>query len=74
MNPWRAWDTRISTGSPAHSPLSANRTILMSSTSSVVSNLSHRITVLTRGVCLRKRLRTVSENEDVRQAYMARNA
>jgi branched-chain amino acid transport system ATP-binding protein len=52
--------------------VSANRTILMVEHNlQVVSNLSHRITVLTRGRVLAEGdYRTVSENEEVRQAYM----
>jgi branched-chain amino acid transport system ATP-binding protein len=52
--------------------VSANRTILMVEHNlQVVANLSHRITVLTRGRVLAEGdYRTVSENEEVRQAYM----
>ena len=49
-----------------------NRTILMVEHNlQVVANLSHRITVLTRGRVLAEGdYRTVSENEEVREAYM----
>jgi branched-chain amino acid transport system ATP-binding protein len=52
--------------------VSANRTILMVEHNlQVVANLSHRITVLTRGRVLAEGdYRTVSENEEVREAYM----
>jgi len=52
--------------------VSANRTILMVEHNlQVVANLSHCITVLTRGRVLAEGdYRTVSENEEVRQAYM----
>jgi branched-chain amino acid transport system ATP-binding protein len=51
---------------------SANRTILMVEHNlQVVANLSHRITVLTRGRVLAEGdYRTVSENPEVREAYM----
>jgi len=51
---------------------SANRTILMVEHNlQVVANLSHRITVLTRGRVLAEGdYRTVSENSEVREAYM----
>jgi branched-chain amino acid transport system ATP-binding protein len=52
--------------------VSANRTILMVEHNlKVVANLSHRITVLTRGRVLAEGdYREVSENEEVKQAYM----
>jgi branched-chain amino acid transport system ATP-binding protein len=52
--------------------VSANRTILMVEHNlQVVANLSHRITVLTRGRVLAEGdYRTVSENPEVREAYM----
>jgi branched-chain amino acid transport system ATP-binding protein len=52
--------------------VSANRTILMVEHNlQVVANLSHRITVLTRGRVLAEGdYRTVSENAEVREAYM----
>jgi branched-chain amino acid transport system ATP-binding protein len=52
--------------------VSANRTILMVEHNlQVVANLSHRITVLTRGrVLAAGDYRAVSENEEVREAYM----
>ena len=52
--------------------VAANRTILMVEHNlQVVANLSHRITVLTRGRVLAEGdYRTVSENEEVREAYM----
>ncbi|RBP02676.1 amino acid/amide ABC transporter ATP-binding protein 1 (HAAT family) [Roseiarcus fermentans] len=52
--------------------VSANRTILMVEHNlQVVANLSHRITVLTRGRVLAEGdYRTVSENHAVREAYM----
>ena len=52
--------------------VSANRTILMVEHNlRVVANLSHCITVLTRGRVLAEGdYRTVSENPDVREAYM----
>jgi branched-chain amino acid transport system ATP-binding protein len=52
--------------------VSANRTILMVEHNlQVVANLSHRITVLTRGRVLAEGdYRDVSENEEVRQAYL----
>jgi len=51
---------------------SANRTILMVEHNlQVVANLTHRITVLTRGRVLAEGdYRTVSENPEVREAYM----
>ena len=52
--------------------VAANRTVLMVEHNlSVVSNLSHRITVLTRGRVLAEGdYATVSNNPDVREAYM----
>ena len=52
--------------------VSANRTILMVEHNlRVVANLSHRITVLTRGRVLAEGdYREVSENEEVKQAYL----
>ena len=52
--------------------VSANRTILMVEHNlRVVANLSHRITVLTRGRILAEGdYREVSENEEVKQAYL----
>ena len=52
--------------------VSANRTVLMVEHNlQVVANLSHRITVLTRGRVLAEGdYRTVSENPEVREAYM----
>ena len=52
--------------------VSANRTILMVEHNlRVVANLSHRITVLTRGRVLAEGdYREVSENEEVREAYL----
>jgi len=52
--------------------VAANRTVLMVEHNlSVVSNLSHRITVLTRGRVLAEGdYETVSNNPDVREAYM----
>jgi len=52
--------------------VSANRTILMVEHNlKVVANLSDRITVLTRGRVLAEGdYREVSENEEVKQAYM----
>jgi branched-chain amino acid transport system ATP-binding protein len=52
--------------------VSANRTILMVEHNlQVVANLSHRITVLTRGRVLAEGdYRTVSENEEVKEAYL----
>jgi branched-chain amino acid transport system ATP-binding protein len=52
--------------------VAANRTILMVEHNlQVVANLSHRITVLTRGRVLAEGdYRTVSENAEVREAYM----
>src|ERR1043165_3791758 len=52
--------------------VAANRTVLMVEHNlSVVSNLSHRITVLTRGRVLAEGdYATVSKNPDVREAYM----
>ncbi len=52
--------------------VSVNRTILMVEHNlQVVANLSHRITVLTRGRVLAEGdYRTVSENAEVREAYM----
>jgi branched-chain amino acid transport system ATP-binding protein len=52
--------------------VSANRTILMVEHNlQVVANLSHRITVLTRGRVLAEGdYRTVSENSEVQEAYM----
>jgi len=52
--------------------VSANRTILMVEHNlQVVANLSHHITVLTRGRVLAEGdYRTVSENAEVREAYM----
>ena len=52
--------------------VSANRTILMVEHNlQVVANLSHRITVLTRGRVLAEGdYREVSENEEVKQAYL----
>ncbi len=52
--------------------VSANRTILMVEHNlQVVANLSHRITVLTRGRVLAEGdYRAVSENPEVREAYM----
>ena len=52
--------------------VSANRTILMVEHNlKVVANLSHRITVLTRGRVLAEGdYREVSENEEVKQAYL----
>ncbi len=52
--------------------VSANRTILMVEHNlQVVANLSHRITVLTRGRVLAEGdYPTVSENDEVREAYM----
>ena len=52
--------------------VSVNRTILMVEHNlQVVANLSHRITVLTRGRVLAEGdYRTVSENPEVREAYM----
>ena len=52
--------------------VSVNRTILMVEHNlQVVANLSHRITVLTRGRLLAEGdYRTVSENAEVREAYM----
>jgi branched-chain amino acid transport system ATP-binding protein len=51
---------------------SANRTVLMVEHNlQVVANLSHRITVLTRGRVLAEGdYRTVSENEEVKEAYL----
>jgi branched-chain amino acid transport system ATP-binding protein len=56
--------------------VSANRTILMVEHNlQVVANLSHYITVLTRGRVLAEGdYRKVSENEEVRQAYMGSGA
>ena len=50
----------------------ADRTVLMVEHNlSVVSNLSHRITVLTRGRVLAEGdYETVSNNPEVREAYM----
>jgi len=52
--------------------VSANRTVLMVEHNlSVVANLSHRITVLTRGRILAEGdYETVSANSEVREAYM----
>lgn len=52
--------------------VSVNRTVLMVEHNlQVVANLSHRITVLTRGRVLAEGdYRTVSENAEVREAYM----
>ena len=52
--------------------VAANRTVLMVEHNlSVVSNLSHRITVLTRGRVLAEGdYATVSNNPEVREAYM----
>jgi branched-chain amino acid transport system ATP-binding protein len=52
--------------------VAANRTVLMVEHNlPVVANLSHRITVLTRGRVLAEGdYREVSENEDVKQAYL----
>ena len=52
--------------------VSANRTILMVEHNlKVVANLSHRITVLTRGRVLAEGdYATVSNNPEVREAYM----
>jgi branched-chain amino acid transport system ATP-binding protein len=52
--------------------VSANRTVLMVEHNlSVVANLSHRITVLTRGrVLIEGDYDTVSADPDVREAYM----
>src|SRR4029078_12026855 len=52
--------------------VAANRTVLMVEHNlSVVSNLSHRITVLTRGRVLAEGdYETVSNNPQVREAYM----
>ena len=52
--------------------VAADRTVLMVEHNlSVVSNLSHKITVLTRGRVLAEGdYETVSSNPDVREAYM----
>jgi branched-chain amino acid transport system ATP-binding protein len=52
--------------------VSANRTILMVEHNlQVVANLSHRITVLTRGRVLAEGdYQAVSENEEVKEAYL----
>jgi branched-chain amino acid transport system ATP-binding protein len=52
--------------------VAVNRTVLMVEHNlSVVANLSHRITVLTRGRILTEGdYETVSANPDVREAYM----
>ena len=73
MSRWREWATRTSIAPPISSAAyPANRTILMVEHNlQVVANLSHRITVLTRGRVLAEGdYRTVSENPEVREAYM----
>ena len=70
---WPAWGTRTSTASSQLiRRVSANRTVLMVEHNlQVVAHLSDRITVLTRGRVLAEGdYATVSENAEVKQAYM----